>query len=273
MIKIRSAKSADKAEILSFCTNTFSWGDYIDQVWDYWLSNKKGGMLFVVQDGARKVAVSHVAFCPGGSRSAWFEGVRVHPDYRRSKIATKLIERMLAYAGKHGATQALAIVAKENIPSRRMMEKNGFTAISRWVYYSTERKFRPTKTKARLATVADLDKIWGYLQNSRIYRLSAGRYVSEWHWYPLDKRSLREIIYEKRVAVTYSCNNGSDKNIDGIVILNTNGYWTRTDVLQIVYLDSSSKRSLQNLLAFATNMYCGDTKYDVCMWCAMITRL
>ena len=33
-IKIRRAKSSDKEEILGFCTNTFSWGDYIDQVWD-----------------------------------------------------------------------------------------------------------------------------------------------------------------------------------------------------------------------------------------------
>ena len=34
MIKIRTATKADKEEILSFCSNTFSWGDYIDQVWE-----------------------------------------------------------------------------------------------------------------------------------------------------------------------------------------------------------------------------------------------
>ena len=69
MMKIRQAKSSDKKEILGFCTNTFSWGDYIDQVWDYWFSDKNG-RLFVAEDEGKKLGVSHVAICPG-SRAAW----------------------------------------------------------------------------------------------------------------------------------------------------------------------------------------------------------
>jgi RimJ/RimL family protein N-acetyltransferase len=246
-IKIRRAKSSDKEEILSFCTNTFSWGDYIDQVWDYWFSGKNG-RLFVVEDdkGRRRIGMSHVAMCPRG-RSAWLEGVRVRPEYRRSNIATELLNEMLAYAGRHGARQASAIVSSENVPSQRMMEKNGFAVVSRWVYYSTDQKFGQQKIKARLATSADIDRIWTYLQKSRIYRLSAGTYVRAWHWYPLDKKALRGLIRKKSVAVT--------GEIDGVVIINAKGYWKRTDVLQIVYLDSASKKSLQDLLAFAANMY------------------
>ncbi|MEW6604358.1 MAG: N-acetyltransferase, partial [Thermoproteota archaeon] len=60
-MKIRTAKRSDKEEILSFCVNTFSWGDYIDRVWDYWF---RTGRLFVVEDGGRSIAMSHVAVCP-----------------------------------------------------------------------------------------------------------------------------------------------------------------------------------------------------------------
>ena len=35
---IRDAINSDKFSVLSFCKDTFSWGDYIQDVWDYWLS-------------------------------------------------------------------------------------------------------------------------------------------------------------------------------------------------------------------------------------------
>lgn len=244
-MKIRPAKSSDREEILSFCVGTFSWGDYIDKVWDIWLASKSG-RLFVVEDEGRRIAMSHVALCRGG-RMAWLQGVRVRPDYRRSRIATELLDRMLAYAGRHGARQASAIVSMENVPSQRMMEKNGFEVVSKWVYYSTEERPAQQKTAARLATLADLDRTWKYLQKSRIYKLSAGTYVREWHWYPLDKKALRQLVKEKGVALT--------GNIDGVAVINPNGYWNRPNVLQIVYLDSESKKSLRDLLAFAANMY------------------
>ncbi|MGB6673810.1 MAG: hypothetical protein WBE34_15375, partial [Candidatus Nitrosopolaris sp.] len=41
---------------------------------------------------------------------------------------------------------------------------------------------------------------------------------------------------------------------NGIALLNRRGYWHRRDALQIVYLDSLSKSSLQNLVAFLTNL-------------------
>jgi N-acetylglutamate synthase-like GNAT family acetyltransferase len=123
---IRPAKSSDKEEILSFCTSTFSWGDYIDQVWDMW---RQEGKLFVAESDGKKIAMAHAAVCPG-KRQVWLEGVRVSPDYRRSKIATALIEKMLQHGKKHGVRRACAIVAADNTASRRMMEKNGFAVAS-----------------------------------------------------------------------------------------------------------------------------------------------
>ena len=44
----------------------------------------------------RTIAVSHVALCPN-KRLIWLGGIRVHPAYRRSKVATHLIGKMLLY--------------------------------------------------------------------------------------------------------------------------------------------------------------------------------
>jgi hypothetical protein len=129
-----------------------------------------------------------------------------------------------------------------------MLEKNGFSAISRWAYYRVEGRPGKTRSDARLAATSDLDNIWGYLQNSEIYDLSARRYVKSWHWYPLDRKILQNFIREKRVIV-------AGRPVDGIAIINRQGYCDKTNILQIVYLDAESDRALGHLVSFVTNIY------------------
>jgi GNAT superfamily N-acetyltransferase len=252
-LRIRKATRSDKEQVLSFCSNTFDWGDYIDQVWDLWRADKNGRLLVAESEGS-KIAMSHVAICPD-SKSAWLEGVRVHPGYRRSQVASRLIERMVQYGRQKGARQASAIVAADNVASQRMMEKNGFEVVSRWAYYSTtadgaERQ----KSEARLATAGDLGNIWKYLQQSSVYRLSAKRYVKSWHWYTLDRKALQNFIKDERVIVT-------GRPIDGVAIINKHGYWSKKNILQIIYLDPASAKSLRHLVLFVTNLYL-DSKFD-----------
>ncbi len=256
-IKIRRAKKSDKKQILSFCYNTFSWGDYIDQVWDFWYSDKSG-LLLVAESCNERIALSHVAVCPY-KKGIWLEGVRVHPSYRRSQVATKLVEKMIEYGKKKGAHQASAIVASGNIASQRMMEKNGFEVVARWAYYSTDnRKMQEQKSEAKLATNEEFESIWRYLEKSEIYHLSAKRYVKSWHWYMLDRKALKSFINERRVVIMV----GKPLDIiEGVAIINKGGYWNKTNILQITYLDSASESSLKHLISFAINMYI-DGKFD-----------
>ena len=243
-MRIRPAKRSDRDEILSFCIDTFSWGDYVDRVWDYWY---RSGRLLVVEDGDRKIAMSHVAICPD-NKSMWLEGVRVDPGYRRSRVATKLIARMIQYGRQKGALQASAIVNVTNVASQRMMEKNGFEIMSRWAYFRAGNRPKKKNSAARLATADELNGIWDYLQNSKIFSPSARMYVRSWHWYALDKNVLRNFIKEKSVIVTGG-------PIGGVAIINRGGYWDRANIMQIVYLDSGSALALGHLVSFATNLY------------------
>jgi N-acetylglutamate synthase-like GNAT family acetyltransferase len=246
MITIRPARRSDKDEILRFCINTFSWGDYIDRVWDYWYT-EKNGQLFVVESGGEKIAMSHVAICPEG-KGIWLEGVRVHPDHRRSYIATRLLAKMLEYGRRKGAQQASAVVGATNFASQSMMEKNGFKIVSKWMYYSAVGTPRHQESNARIANADDIGDIWQYLQQSKIYRLSGKRYVKSWHWYEFDRRALLNFVKEERVIVT-------GRPIDGIAIINKCGYWDRANILQIVYLDIASASSLFDLISFIMNLY------------------
>ncbi len=252
MITIRPARKSDKDEILSFCTNTFSWGDYINRVWGYWYA-EKNGQLFVVQSGSEKIAMSHVAICPEG-KGIWLEGIRVRPDRRRSHIATMLLAKMLEYGRRKGAQEASAIVDATNFASQSMMEKNGFRVVSKWMYYNVLSTPRHQESNARIANADDIDDIWQYLQHSKIYRMSGRRYVKSWHWYMFDRTALINFVKEERVIVT-------SLPIDGIAIINKRGYWDRTNILQIVYLDIVSAISLRHLVSFITNLYL-DGKFD-----------
>ena len=191
--------------------------------------------------------------CPD-SKDTWLEGVRVHPSHRRSGLASALLDKMLEFGKEKGATRALAIVAKNNAASQRMMERNGFSVISEWAYYSTGDQIDKRPSNARLASEDELDAILEYLEESRIYGMSAKTYVKAWHWYALDRTTLKALISEDRVVV-------SESPMAGIAVLNRHGYWNRKNILQIVYLDSQDEKVLSNLLAFATNLYL-DEKYE-----------
>lgn len=209
-------------------------------------------MLVAELDG-REVGLSHVALCPN-SDSAWLEGIRVHPTYRRAGVATALMDRMIEYGKKKGARRALAIVAKDNSASQKMMEHAGFSVISNWSFYSIGGSTGKRKSRARIASSGGLGAILKYLERSAVYKDSAKMYVRSWHWYGLDRPSLDYLIREGRVII-------SGDPVGGIAVINKNGYWNRTKILQIVYLDSLNKDVLHDLLSFVTNVYL-DGKYE-----------
>ena len=102
-MNIRAAKQSDKETVLRFCTNTFEWGDYIDQVWDRWCGDRNGVLMAVEKEEHNKqtkkrcpsvIAISHVSLCHN-KKTIWLEGIRVKPNYRRKYVATELINKMI----------------------------------------------------------------------------------------------------------------------------------------------------------------------------------
>ena len=82
---IRIANDSDKTSVLKFCKDTFSWGDYIDQVWDFWLSEDH---LFLYEK-QNPVGICHAFY---SDDQVWVEGIRIKPEFRRKKIASELVK-------------------------------------------------------------------------------------------------------------------------------------------------------------------------------------
>lgn len=258
-MKFRFAKKSDKEDVLKFCVNTFDWGDYIDQVWDLWFSDSNGALI-VAENNIRHIkgsviAVSHVSLCPN-RKNIWLEGIRVNPDYRRRSIATELLSKMLSYGKLQGAKEASAIVGVNNLPSQLMMENNGFNVISKWNYYSIDKVQEFERDNVRTAAFSDIKKVWDYLKQSQIYKSSGKRYVNSWRWYSFDSETLSSIIKDGKLLIS-----GNDV-IEGIAIINKDGYWNKNDVYQIVYLDAASVSSLYDLIGFVISLvHSGNDRY------------
>jgi hypothetical protein len=73
-------------------------------------------------------------------------------------------------------------------------------------------------------------------------------YVKSWHWYPLDRNTVKELVKKRRVIV-------AGEPVKGIAIINPSGYWKRKDVLQVVYLDACSTKILRDLMSFVAIIY------------------
>ena len=78
MAIIRNSISSDKNEILNFCTNTFSWGDYIHEVWDTW---ENDGGLVIFEENKTAIAMCH-AVKYVNENMICVEGIRVKKEYR-----------------------------------------------------------------------------------------------------------------------------------------------------------------------------------------------
>ena len=248
-MKFRHAKPSDKHNVLRFCTNTFEWGDYIEEVWDEWYADPNG-YLMIAEENEVIAAVSHAYLCPNRNR-VWLEGVRVNPDFRRRAVATELIKNMLVYGKEHGAQDAASLVSVKNVASQGMMEKNGFVVTSRWIYcYSSINTHQePDTGQATIAKLKDKEIIRSYLKQSQIFRAAAENYAHLWRWYHLylDSDFLQNLIHDRKIIIT---TNHDHSIIHGLVIINKND----NNMFQIGYIDAVDVQGLRALIGFVINL-------------------
>ena len=197
-IQVRPARPQDKEAILSFCRNTFSWGDYIPDVWDKWLADQTGQIVVGVVDD-QPVAMLHVALLENGV--AWMEGMRVHPDSRRQGLGSALDAGGREYARAHGNGIVRLATSSKNIPAQNTLRTQGYSRVAQfnsWTAAPTHGE--PIQT--RIGTEDDLAETLAVWRQSEIrgqsYALLPDPY---WHWTDLTAARLREQIAAAQVRL------------------------------------------------------------------------
>jgi ribosomal protein S18 acetylase RimI-like enzyme len=171
-LKVRKAESSDKKPLMSFIKDVWGGHDYIPHVWDEWIRDKSARMYVIEADG-RPIALNRVRFL--GDGSAWFEGVRVHPDYRRMGLASMLGDNAMKVARENGATVFRLTSGSRNKASQGQVAKMGFVEVARFSVYEPlkTREFR-SDNGVRIAKRGDLESVMNLMKSSAEYRLGRG---------------------------------------------------------------------------------------------------
>lgn len=263
--KFRVATLYDKDYVLDLCKNTFSWGDYIDRVWDIWIRERNSMFLVAVNKNniEKPIAIAHGILIP--EKIVWIEGIRVDPKYRSQKLATNISLHILDYARKKGALYSSAIVSLNNDASKGLMEKLGFKMISKWTYISIKPIVLPELDNAiaynsKVAKLSEYQQILNFLNQPDIFKASRKKFVNSWRWHDLTEDRLKKMINNKQVIIfdnNYNNNiNRKDNDDDdkkwnkirGIAIIDKDGYWNNPNIFQIIYIHAYSDEILLSLV-------------------------
>jgi len=231
-VKIRKAIISDKKEVLKFCKNTFSWGDYISEVWNIWISR---GILLVILENDKPIAISHAIILPL-IKQVWIEGIRVNEKYRRKGCAQKLIKKSEDFAKKQNCTKSQMLIESKNCRSLSLAAKLNYKKNQRWNYYCTNPKKNSSKTTVQILNTNKIPR--NFFSGSKFY-------VDSWRWIPFDKKSITHLVKKKRIIVSQS-----NKSINAIAVYTISEYFDKTLMLTIL---ESTQRGIKQIITYIQN--------------------
>jgi len=170
--KVRPAKPADKAPLMSFIKDVWGGHDYIPSVWDRWLRDRSGKMFVVEADGI-PVGMSRVRFLEDGS--AWFEGARVHPAFRGRGLASMLGENSMRFAATRGVRVFRLTSGSRNKAAHRQISRIKFRETARFSVYEPPKGMvcKPAGAAIRMAP-GELGKVMHLLRMAKEFQLGGG---------------------------------------------------------------------------------------------------
>ena len=220
---IREATSLDRIPVLTFCKDTFSWGDYVDQVWDFWLSE---GHLLLFEEMS-PVGICHVS---SSKDQIWIEGIRVDKNFRRKKIASNLISCAESIGKENHALYSYMLIDTQNLSSLSMANSLDYDIYQTWKFYSLLPKENPNHNSVSFDT--------SLRPEENLY------FVKSWRWIPVDN-DVFSILSKQKKIIESKINHKKS-----IAILSDSEHFEQT---LIVTLFTESNDTTFSILSFLQN--------------------
>jgi GNAT superfamily N-acetyltransferase len=236
-VVVRPARLEDREAVLAFCKQTWDWGDYIEYVWDEWLNNPQS-KLFVATIDDQPVGVTNIQML--NATEAWFEGMRIDPNFRQQGIASALFNAQLDEAKQREAATIRLITESTNASAIRLLERSALNRIGAYAIYKAVAETTPPKRSYALetpvlATSDDLDDIIDYLNTSNIFPAIGGLYYQGFTAYTITKDLLLEKITAQQLYILRRW-----ARLDGLVIAEPLS-WHQDKHLFIGYIDGTTE--------------------------------
>lgn len=222
----------EKQAVLEFCKNTFSWGDYIGDVWDSWI---KEGNFLVIHDKDMPTAICHAAINKG--KQVWIEGIRVKENFRRKGHASKLVTESEKLGKQNECTISYMLIESSNKKSLDLAQKLNYENFETWNLYYLEPK--------KIDSVSEI-KFANYEKKSPSIIFSSNiSYVNSWRWIPLDDKTRLSLINQKRIIFSET-----NDSIDSVVIFSDSEHFDKTLLVTII---SEKINGLNDVFSYIQN--------------------
>lgn len=199
-MRIRRGTLQDLEQVTEFTRATFSWGDYLPQVWERWVESAHGDLL-VAEASGQPIGTIRVSYL--GNGEAWLEGVRVHPEFRERGIASRLIQAAHERAVKNNCRVIRLETYVHNTPAHRAFEKFGYRRIVQFT--GLEVKAHPGElSSVRAGKLEELERCWEMWQRSWVKEYTHGIVPADfgWRWWELTRERLTRALREERIWLT-----------------------------------------------------------------------
>lgn len=210
---IRPAHLDDKPHLAEFTKDTFDWGDYVLDRFESWVEDDHA-LLVATVDGIPIGMGRGILMSP---REMWLHAARVHPEHRRTGVASSLNEALLDWGRERGAQVARLTIETWNTAARRQVVKTGYRETSRWVYGRRDVDSSspnplgnggtrvPGPERLTPASSAEAEPAWIAWSSGSLGRASRGLFSNTWWWRLLTEDDLSEAARERRL---WACPSG-----------------------------------------------------------------
>jgi GNAT superfamily N-acetyltransferase len=189
---LRDAVAEDRDEVLAFTAQTWDFGDYIQWVFDDWVRDGAGRFLVAVDRGTGRIAgIDKLSFFAPGE--AWFQGLRVHPDFRGRGLADLMERHMIEEARSRGASTIRFLTVTGNLAVHRNAYRNGFKmrfVARHWEWPGGEIDDPPSKVerdsneisrgRLRTATPEEAPELYEWWRRSSAWYATGGLVNRDW---------------------------------------------------------------------------------------------
>jgi RimJ/RimL family protein N-acetyltransferase len=123
MQKIRELRASDEEDVLEIAKNTWEGHDYLPHYFREWLSDPDSHPAAIEENG-HVVALANLRVIDNG-RTAWMEGLRVHPMSRGKGMASLLTQHLVELALTLGVERIRYTTASDNEASLHLAASVG----------------------------------------------------------------------------------------------------------------------------------------------------
>ncbi|HEX4204077.1 MAG TPA: GNAT family N-acetyltransferase [Ktedonobacteraceae bacterium] len=264
-IEVRPARAEDRETILAFCVNTWEWGDYVQHVWEQWLTDEAHGQLLVATVDEQPAGILHLQML--SETQGWLEGLRVDPQYRQRGLAREMNMAAIAEAMRRGAKIVRLVTHYGNERSIHISESNYMRRVGVFALYQAAPLARAASEhgpeKTQLATLEDLEAIIHHLNGSNIFPTTGGLYYVGFAAQEISETFLRAKIVAQQIYLLRRW-----ERIDGLAIAEPReeneqqrlsvGYIDGTAIEPISLIAYDLRRRLAEMELDAIRMYAPD---------------